>query len=56
MMAGGEDMENLSAELAEFEQTDRESGARSDGEHLAEAFHEEAEMSHEEEKKGRETT
>jgi simple sugar transport system ATP-binding protein len=55
MMAGGEDMENLSAELAEFERTDRDQSG-SDGDHLAEALHEESEAMHEEENRGREST
>ncbi len=49
MMAGGEDMENLSAELAEFERTDREAAARSSDRRLADAFREEAEEMHLEE-------
>jgi simple sugar transport system ATP-binding protein len=49
MMAGGEDMENLSAELAEFERTDREEADRSGGDRLAEAFREEIEEMHREE-------
>jgi simple sugar transport system ATP-binding protein len=49
MMAGGEDMENLSAELAEFERTDREEADRSGGDRLAEAFREETEEMHREE-------
>jgi simple sugar transport system ATP-binding protein len=48
MMAGGEDMENLSAELAEFERTDREEAARSGGDRLAEAFRDESEEMHRE--------
>jgi simple sugar transport system ATP-binding protein len=56
MMAGGEDMENLSAELAEFERTDQEEAARSSDEHLAEELHEESETMHEEENRGREST
>jgi hypothetical protein len=43
MMAGGEDMENLSAELAEFERTDREAPAGSEDERLADAFRQETE-------------
>jgi hypothetical protein len=49
-------MENLSAELAEFERTDREEAAQSNGDHLADAFHDEAETMHEGENKGRDTT
>jgi simple sugar transport system ATP-binding protein len=49
MMAGGEDMENLSAELAEFERTDREDGARSTDHRLADAFRKETEEMHREE-------
>src|SRR5918999_365922 len=48
MMAGGEDMENLSAELAEFERTDREEAARSTDHRLAEAFRDETEEMHRE--------
>jgi len=44
MMAGGEEMDTLTAELEEFERSDREAAQRSgDGSHLAEAFHEESE-------------
>ena len=54
MMAGGEDMENLSAELDEFERTDREEAARSEDPRPAEAFHEESDAINEEEDRGRE--
>ena len=55
MMAGGEDMENLSAELEEFERSDREEAERtgsSEGAHLADAFREETQGKHEEERGG----
>ena len=48
MMAGGEDMENLSAELAEFERTDREEEARAADHRLADAFREETDEMHRE--------
>jgi simple sugar transport system ATP-binding protein len=54
MMAGGEEMDTLTAELEEFERSDREAAQRSgDGSHLAEAFHEESEEMHREEEEGR---
>ena len=46
MMAGGEDMDKLTAELEEFERSDREAaegGSNGGGSHLADAFHEESE-------------
>jgi simple sugar transport system ATP-binding protein len=57
MMAGGEDMDTLTAELEEFERSDREAEERSSdggGSHLADAFREESEDIHREE--DRETT
>jgi simple sugar transport system ATP-binding protein len=54
MMAGGEEMDTLTAELEEFERSDREAAQQSgDGSHLAEAFHEEAEEMHREEEEAR---
>lgn len=44
MMAGGEEMDKLTAELEEFERSDKEAeGKGSDGSHLASAFREDAE-------------
>jgi simple sugar transport system ATP-binding protein len=61
MMAGGEDMDELTAELEEFERSDREAaqgspddGSADGGTHLADAFREESEEDHREE--DRETT
>jgi ABC-type sulfate/molybdate transport systems ATPase subunit len=66
MMAGGEDMDELTAELEEFERSDREEaqgspgdgspgdGSADGGAHLADAFREESEEVHREE--DRETT
>src|ERR671917_2175276 len=57
MMAGGEDMDELTAELEEFERSDREAEKGSSdggGTHLADAFREESEEVHREE--DRETT
>lgn len=51
MMAGGEEMDKLTAELEEFERSDREAAERTDGggSHLANAFREESEELHREE-------
>jgi simple sugar transport system ATP-binding protein len=52
MMAGGEDMDKLTAELEEFERSDREAaerGSNGGGSHLADAFREESEEIHREE-------
>ena len=56
MMAGGEDMDELTAELEEFERSDREAAQGSPGDgsadgesHLADAFREESEEVHREE-------
>lgn len=58
MMAGGEEMDKLTAELEEFERSDREASRETPardgpGSHLADAFREESEELHREE--GRET-
>jgi simple sugar transport system ATP-binding protein len=57
MMAGGEDMDKLTAELEEFERSDREAaerGSNGEGSHLADAFREESEEVHrEEDREGR---
>lgn len=50
MMAGGEEMDKLSAELEEFERSDRES---SGGRSLSGPFHEEAEELHHDEEEAR---
>jgi len=59
MMAGGEEIENLSSELAEFEREDAEQAKRegrtpdgSSSHDLAESFREETEQVHEEEERG----
>jgi simple sugar transport system ATP-binding protein len=52
MMAGGEDMDKLTAELEEFERSDKEAaerGSNGGGSHLADAFREESEEVHREE-------
>ena len=51
MMAGGEEMDKLTAELEEFEYSDREAESREssgNGAHLSDAFREDAEEIHEE--------
>lgn len=59
MMAGGEEMDELSAELEEFEYSDREQAQRADSEqetpdsNLGEAFRKETEQLHDEEQRGR---